>query len=257
MRKTAPKLILQGNQRLAKKWIPWATKALDRIKNLTGTGVVNKVLRPVTGVTVHVWSVNGIDRIRIAVTQKKGCKVVVTPTLLGGLDVEFSIAYTTEESDTAGWDFITRLDAGGRFLSGNNRYGVVTHALGTPATLTKTFAASGTYNVSFPTIIRRSIRSDSDSTDAPIITLTVDMTDISKAQGSIIVLAVGAVDVFVNDVFIGTTKGSEYANSILFTEPIIDTMVVRCEAQSGDVANATVVFEEYKCLATTTINITL
>jgi hypothetical protein len=74
MRTTAPKLILQGNTILAKKWIPWAIKALDRIKNLTVTGIANKVFRPVTGVAVHVRSVNNIDWIRIAVVQLKGCK---------------------------------------------------------------------------------------------------------------------------------------------------------------------------------------
>lgn len=74
MRNRTPKLIFQGNQREAKKWIPWAMKALTRIKNLTVTGIANKVLRPVTGVAVHVWSVNDIDRIRIAVALKGGCK---------------------------------------------------------------------------------------------------------------------------------------------------------------------------------------
>ncbi len=73
MRRTTPKLILQGNQREAKKWIPWATKALKRIKDLTVEGFANKVFRPVTGVAVHVRSVNDIDRIRIAVLQKVGC----------------------------------------------------------------------------------------------------------------------------------------------------------------------------------------
>jgi hypothetical protein len=75
MRSTYPHLHLQGNTQKAKLWISWATKALNRIKNLTEEGIANKVLRPMAGVAIHVRSVNNIDYIRIAVAQiVGGCK---------------------------------------------------------------------------------------------------------------------------------------------------------------------------------------
>ncbi len=104
MRKTAPKLILQGDKAKAIKWIPWATKALGRIKNLTVTGVANKVLRPVTGVAVHVWSVNDIDRIRIVVSQlKKECDVSFTSEVTG-LAVDFTSTLIGSANRTF-WNF--------------------------------------------------------------------------------------------------------------------------------------------------------
>ncbi len=104
MRRTAPKLILQGNQKEAKKWIPWATKELERIKNLTITGVANKVLRPITGVAVHVWSVNNIDRIRIAVAQiSKECDVSFTSEVTG-LTVDFT-STLKGSANRAWWNF--------------------------------------------------------------------------------------------------------------------------------------------------------
>ncbi len=104
MRKIAPKLILQGNQREAKKWISWATKELERVKNLTVEGIANKVLRPITGVAVHVWSVNNIDRIRIAVSQKlKECDVAFT-TAIAGLQATFT-STLTEPANRIFWNF--------------------------------------------------------------------------------------------------------------------------------------------------------
>lgn len=102
MRNRTPKLILQGNQRKAKKWIPWAMKALTRIKNLTVEGTANKVLRPVTGVAVHVRSVNDIDRIRIAVAQG-GCEISFTHEA-AGLVVQFTSKLKRGANEIF-WDF--------------------------------------------------------------------------------------------------------------------------------------------------------
>ncbi len=103
MRSTNPHLVLQGNQRDAKKWIPWATKALDRIKNLSVEGTANKVFRPVAGVAIHVHSVNDIDRIRIAAGIKKRCSVNFTFEVTG-LTVDF-VGELKGSATRYFWDF--------------------------------------------------------------------------------------------------------------------------------------------------------
>ncbi len=78
MRTKAPRLILQGDTRRAKPWIPWAKKQLERLKNVLGDIPINRqnwVVGGDRGVFVHVHSVIGIDTIRIFVKQPEivGC----------------------------------------------------------------------------------------------------------------------------------------------------------------------------------------
>ncbi len=91
MRKLAPKLILQGDTRKARAWIPWAQKALDRLKNIGK--ITDRVMRPIAGVAVHVKSVAGIDTIRIAVDLGGKCEVQLAATQTGPLTVEFTAKF--------------------------------------------------------------------------------------------------------------------------------------------------------------------
>ncbi len=73
---TVPKLILQGDKREGKKWIHWAKEKLRLFKSLSGSGIVNQVMQPVSNVRVQVMSVNAIDSIRIAAEAVgRECKI--------------------------------------------------------------------------------------------------------------------------------------------------------------------------------------
>ncbi len=61
-----PNIILQGDGSETKKWIIWAKKKLQLHKSLSGSGIVNQVMRPVSNVSVHIMSVNGLDTIKIS-----------------------------------------------------------------------------------------------------------------------------------------------------------------------------------------------
>jgi hypothetical protein len=77
------RLILEGDKRKSKQWIPWAELQLSRIKT-SGNLVINQAFKPVRGILVHVRSVNNNDFIRIYATQEKeSCKAEFTFEITG------------------------------------------------------------------------------------------------------------------------------------------------------------------------------
>lgn len=137
MRTKAPKLILQGDTRRAKPWIPWAEKWLKRLKNALGDIPINQCNWVVGGdraVFVHVRSVVGIDRIRIFVKQPKeeGCLDSAAFTFTTtGLTVFLTPDPILCRAGTF-WDF------------GDNQYKRGTLGQGT---ISHTYERAGTYSV--------------------------------------------------------------------------------------------------------------
>lgn len=161
MRSWAPRLVLQGDTRRTKTWIPWASKWLDRLKNVLGQSVpINKSAWVVPprhsqgykkpgGIFVHVKTVQGIDTIRIFAQPiiEVGCldsakyQFVVT-----GLDVEF----TPDIELCFGkyhWDF------------GDNQY-AFTAVQGNP--YTHTYTRPGTYSVKLTAYETDPLNTDSE-----------------------------------------------------------------------------------------------
>lgn len=258
MRNRTPKLILQGNQRQAKKWIPWATKALDRIKNLTVEGLADKVLRPVTGVAVHVRSVNDIDFIRIAVALKGKCDLTGTLTPLGGKSVNFLYNYRFDDNSAsqALW-----IDTGGLFLSGNLRYSP--HSVNNGIVNTnKLFLNTGDYTIStfahgdvFDQVFH-----DSGVINQPTYQVIMDVSSIAPKAALQIeeMVSSSPYDCYANGFLLGRLFGTEYRRRIFsITVDVVDTMTMDFVAVSGNIGQVQIRFRQYKCLGTDSQNITV
>jgi hypothetical protein len=136
MRSKAPNLILQGDTRRAKPWIPWAEKWLKRLKNTLGDVPINQsnwVVGGKRGVFIQVQSVVDIDRISIFARQPvEGCLDSAQFTVTtSGLDV-----FLTPNENLCRqhifWDF-----GDGRYEKGLLSHGTKSH----------TYERAGTYNV--------------------------------------------------------------------------------------------------------------
>ncbi len=270
MRSTTPKLVLQGDVRKAKKWIPWATKALNRIKNLSIEGLANKVFRPVTGVAVHVWSVNNIDRIRIAVQTIGGCRnafeelEIVNPS-------PFQTRFTAHH-----WD-----DTGKKVSEpGSTRWGYYIYGDGTVQTITSvgtlrdhTYPSAGEYDVTLRSMSQAFV-DDGISIESFILTtvdatFTIDTTGTTKASGllTFILDGITKADIIITidgePVEITTDPFSPLTSvRILFSEVSGEIMTAVVSLIAPPLGGTWLRFPnwslvKYKCLAKTTKTITI
>ncbi len=252
MRKTTPKLVLQGNTILAKKWIPWATKALDRIKNLTG--VVNQILRPVTGVAVHVRSVNNIDFIRIAVALAEKCKMNFTAVQQAGSSpwpVLFTPAYTTEDGQTSSrafWDF----------GDGNDDSIIVS------SPQLHQYDNTGIYSVFARGWTSKFTITGHSAVHTPgLTTITTDMggnTKVILFARALGTTSSSLIDLYANNVFIHTWTGVSGGYVLIGLSVPADPMVVEFRITSGaeyPFLIPQVFYQAYSCTATKTKTITV
>ncbi len=247
MRRTAPKLILQGDKAKAIKWIPWATKALERIKNLTFEGVANKILRPVAGVAVHVWSANDIDRIRIVVAQAKGCEFDFTATqdlISPPYRVEFDPEFKEGTTDLGGRAFWLFGDNPDTSIIINNNY-------------THEYASAGDY-----TVIGRAWRSTSTLTTwsevvtASLITVTINTGGASNIIGFAGIGSGGGgldVDLYLNDVYKHTWTGGGFFNGrrhLFMLQADTNPMILEYRKNAGIISSHSIFMQLYSCTST-------
>jgi hypothetical protein len=196
MRSKAPNLILQGDTRRAKPWIPWAQRWLKRLKNTLGDIPINQSNWVVGGdraVFIQIQSVIDIDRIRIFVKQPKeeGCldSAVFTITTSG-----LTGFFTPDEN----------LCRAGTFWSfGDNQYKKGTLGQGT---ISHTYERPGTYNVK---LISYAI-----STASPVPELTVTSniaaSTVKDAASSLVSWAACYADYTTKTFYSSNSTGSGY-----------------------------------------------
>ncbi len=113
-------LILQGDKGRAKQWIPWARAQMARNKALGA--VVNRVLKPVPCIVVHIRSVMGNDFIRIESCVRGGkCRnsFEITSVLLTSPGV-WRVFFASKHKDEDGNEKAFPLAQGRYKLGGSN-----------------------------------------------------------------------------------------------------------------------------------------
>ncbi len=275
MRRIAPELFLQGDQRKAKKWIPWATKALARIKNLTFAGVANNILRPVAGVAIHVRSVNNIDFIRIVVAQEKpGCHNTITQVPVA-FPSPFEIGlvndhYINGKRLTEPTDY---------FMHGFYNFGdgQAVFQGGVEGQKNHTYPSAGDYDVTLWSIRRVLYPSDAITVTSVVVTnadatFTIDTTGFEKSIGQLsfllhaIITVADLASVTIDGVPVEiTTNPSTPTRSVNIVVPAptggimtaVVTLLVPYPVWTGWIALTQWYMIKYKCLATTTKTITV
>ena len=276
MRSTTPKLVLQGDVRKAKKWIPWATKALDRMKNLTVTGIANKVLRPVTGVAVHVWSINNIDRIRIVVAQAVGCRnsFDIVPVIYAlPYEIGFFRHHWVGSKEYTGFD----LRIPGFWLFGDGR-AVVAGAIGSQKD--HTYPSAGDYDVTlysfFKDFSEDLVHGVLQSITGSEAIFTIDTTGYMKAFGIMtfilgIILTKDDITITIDGAPVEiTTSPSSPLRAVTLAIPkgtgavmtvVVAPIIPYAPAYTGWMVTHPLFwsfhFTKYKCLAKTTQTITV